>query len=401
MKVVQINTTVNSGSTGRIAEDIGKVLIDQGHQSYIAFGRANGKSASQLIQVGNQADIYMHGIKSLVLDKHGFGSANATRKLLTRLDDVRPDAIGLHNIHGYYLNVKLLFDWIRKRDIPTIWTLHDCWPFTGHCAHFDFVGCMKWKIHCEKCPLTNRYPKSLGLDNSWSNFEIKRGLFTGLNNLRIVTPSQWLKDHVASSFLNHYEVTVIPNGVDTERFTVLPSEGSRDNSSKVILGVASTWDRIKGLGDFIKLRSILSEKYKIVLIGLNQRQISSLPEGIMGLSRTNSIEELVKWYNRADVFVNPTYVDNFPTTNLEALACGTPVITYNAGGSPESIDEKTGRVVNKGDVNAIADAIESILGHGKGSYQSLCRRRALKNYEKQERYRDYLNLYNDLGSNAI
>jgi putative colanic acid biosynthesis glycosyltransferase len=396
MRLLQINTTVNTGSTGRIAEDIGKVMLGHGHESYIASGRFQKESLSELIKVGNHLDFYAHGVRSLLFDQQGQGSRAATSVLVETIGKVNPDLIGLHNLHGYYLNSEVLFKYLRRKATPIVWTLHDCWPFTGHCAHFDFVGCNKWQTHCEKCPLTSRYPKSLFIDNSRSNFDKKKELFTSLTNMTLVTPSQWLKRQVEKSFLGDYKVHVINNGIDLDVFKVLKDDGSNRAEKKVILGVASTWDRIKGLKDFIVLRSLLPASYDIVLIGLNKKQIESLPEGITGIERTESQEALVKWYNRADVFVNPTYVDNFPTTNLEALACGTPVVTYDAGGSPEAIDSNTGLVVAKGKIDLLKEAIEELTAKDKKYYRAVCRSRAEALFNKHDRFEDYLALYEQL-----
>lgn len=389
MKILQINTTVNIGSTGRIAEDIGKVMIEHGHESYIAFGRGNPNSKSQLIKIGNNWDVYSHGLKTIISDRHGFGSKAATKTLIERIEKIKPDVIGLHNLHGYYLNIETLFKYIKDKGFPIIWSLHDCWVFTGHCAHFDYVGCEKWKTHCHKCPLTSRYPSSYGLDNSKRNFLDKKRIFNGVNNLTIVTPSQWLANNVAQSFLSSYPVQVIHNGIDLEVFKSL----DEIKKEKLILGVASVWDRIKGLDQFIELRKVLSEDYKIVLIGLTDYQIKNLPKGIKGLSRTENMEELVQWYNRASFFVNPTLVDNFPTVNLEALACGTPVITYNTGGSPESIDVHTGRIVEKRDVMGLVKAIEEIEALDLNHVQKKCRERAENLFDKNKRFKDYLDLF--------
>lgn len=404
MKILQINTTVNSGSTGRIAEDIGKVLMENGHESYIAYGRGSGISQSYLIKVGNQTDIILHGIKTAVLDRHGFGSTTATKKLIDEIELIKPDAIGLHNIHGYYLNVEILFDYLYKVNIPVVWTLHDCWAFTGHCTYYDSIDCEKWKTLCHHCPKKKFYPTSYGLDQSKKNHLDKQRLFNQLNNLHLITPSRWLSNEVRQSRLDFQSSHVIHNGIDLEvfkpqdqKFVVKQINAIHFlGDKKIILGCASIWDKRKGLDDFIQLSYLFDENHKIVLIGLNQDQISKLPKGILGISRTESIEELAAWYSAADVFVNPTYQDNFPTTNLEALACGTPVITYNTGGSPEAIDEETGMVVEKGNLTGLKTAIELITAKGKTHYQSLCRVRAEKYFNKNERYLDYLHLYESL-----
>lgn len=397
MKILQINSIVNSGSTGRIAEEIGSQIIKEGHESYIAFGRGNRPSASKLIKIGSFKDVLLHGLYSLFFDKHGFGSIQSTRKLIKQIDEIKPDVIGLHNVHGYYINVELLFNYIKIKNIPIIWTFHDCWPFTGHCAYFDSISCEKWKTACTNCELKNKYPKSILIDNSSHNYFKKKNLFNQVNNVTIVTPSIWLKNIVKDSFLKH-SVVHIPNGVDLTVFKpVLDLNEIKDKynigSKKVVLGVASIWDKRKGLDDFIKLKFDSNSEVKIVLVGLSKLQIKNLPPNIIGIERTESISELAALYSLADVFVNPTYIDNFPTTNIESLACGTPVITYKTGGSPEAIDEFTGIIVEKGNLSSLENAINHVLILGKENYSKACRERAEKFYDKNDKYNDYFNLY--------
>ncbi len=391
MKVLQINTVANAGSTGKIAENIGKLLMSNGHESYIAYGRGNPESESKLIKIGTNLDNWEHGVQSYIFDRQGLGSSRATLRLIEQIDAIKPDVIGLHNLHGYYINVVHLFTYLKIKKTPVIWTFHDCWPFTGHCSHFDFIGCQKWQSHCGNCPLTNRYPKSYLLDRSHQNFIDKRAAFTGHPNLTIVTPSQWLANLVPNSFLREYPVKVLPNGVDINVFK--PSGQPSAQKEKIILGVASVWDRIKGLPSFLHLRELLPQTYKIVLLGLSKKQQKQMPTGIIGLGRTNGVQELVDWYNKALVFVNPTYVDNFPTTNLESLACGTPVITYRTGGSPESLDENTGVVVPKGDVSKMAEAIINLSLLNQKELSIACRSRALMFFDMNTCFKNYLELY--------
>jgi len=398
MRVLQINTTLNTTSTGRITEEIGQTLQIHGHESYVAYKRMGpAGSTSNLMKIGNDLDVYLHGLKTRILDRHGFGSAKATRKLIGDIKKTDPDIIGMHNLHGYYLNIEVLFNYLKEVQKPVVWTFHDCWPFTGHCAYFDMVDCKKWKTECNNCPLTHAYPASWYLDNSKKNFNKKKNLFQGLENLTIVTPSKWLKDLVKQSFLKDYPVKVINNGIDLERFKPVDSAEVKEKHSlkglKVILGVASVWDKRKGLEHFIELSKLLDEDLRIVLVGLNKNQIQSLPRKIIGVERTESIEELVALYSCADLFVNPTLVDNFPTTNLEALACGTPVITYKTGGSPEAVDERTGVVVEKGNIENLHSSLLRVLSNGKEHYKSDCRKRAVQKYDKNDRFKDYLNLY--------
>ena len=401
MKLLQINTTLNSGSTGRIAEDIGLASISFGYQSYIASSYTSRHSKSEVITIGSEFDRKLHGIKTRLLDRHGFGSTNATQSLITKIKEVKPDIIHLHNIHGYYLNIRILFNYLKEVQLPVVWTFHDCWPFTGHCSYFDAVNCNKWQTECNNCPNIKGYPASWGVDQSKRNFNDKNQIFNGLSSLQIVTPSHWLADHVSKSFLSGYTVKVIHNGINLNAFQPQLSNErilSKYNLSEnpVLLGVASIWDKRKGLDDFIKLSQCIDKNIQIVLVGLNKKQLSGLPEKIKGIERTESIEELAALYAAADMFINPTYVDNFPTTNIEALACGTPVITYNAGGSPEAIDDKTGLVVGKGNITALHQAINEVLHKGKSFYTVNCRQRAEALFNKDDRYKDYLNLYESM-----
>lgn len=341
MKIVQINTFPYK-ATGHIMMDIHKILTEQGYDSYVCWGRGRQANNDHEIVIADDIGVKFHGIYTRLLDKTGFASRRATKKLLRRLDEIKPDIIHLHNIHGYYLNIELLFNYIREHDINVVWTLHDCWSMTGHCAWFDMCGCEKWKTGCFNCEQLGTYPASKGFDNSKWNWNKKKALFTSLN-LTIVTPSQWLRDIVMNSYLKNYRCEVINNGIDLNIFK--PTENSEIkkvqkkydlDDRKIVLGVASEWTPRKGLLDFIKLSEMMQD-IQFVVVGLTERQIKEMPQNIKGIKRTENQRELVALYTIADVFFNPTYEDNFPTTNLEALACGTPVITYDTGGSPEEI----------------------------------------------------------------
>ncbi|MBU1564000.1 MAG: glycosyltransferase [Proteobacteria bacterium] len=397
MKVLQINTTINSASTGRIAEDIGNLLLLNNHESHIAFGRGNRPSSSKQIRIGNKWDITWHGVKSHLLDRHGFGSKIATQWLVAKIQEIGPDLIHLHNLHGYYLNVEELFNFLKTVNLPVVWTMHDCWPFTGHCSYFTYVDCYKWQTECFHCPNKHAYPQSWWLDNSKNNFYRKKLLFTGLKHMVLVAPSQWLGDHLSCSFLQSYPVKIIHNGINLDLFRPSVNNGAKlkygIDSRNMILGVASVWQKRKGLDDFIELNSLKNQDAAIVLVGLTPSQIKKLPKGIIGISRTENIKELAALYSVADVFVNPTWVDNFPTTNIEALACGTPVVTYNTGGSPEAIDARTGIVVERGNIQELWRAVETIFEHGKDHFKQECRQRAEQMFSSRDRYDDYYQLY--------
>ena len=361
MKVLFINAVCGTGSTGKICAELAEKYEKDGCEVKIAYGRhayVPEKYQKYAIRIGTDLDVKFHAIKTRLTDKHGLGSKKATREFLAWAEKFSPDLLWLHNIHGYYINYEMLFDWIKKHpEMEVKWTLHDCWAFTGHCSHFTFVKCYKWKSECEKCVQKDRYPSSF-MDNCKDNFLRKKRSFTGVKNMTIITPSKWLSDLVKESFLKEYPVEVVYNTINTEIFR--PTYGDFRTKyglvgKKIILGVASTWDDRKGLYDFYKLSDMLSEEYTVVLVGLSDKQLESLPKNITGIKRTNGQKELAEIYTAADIFVNPTYEDTYPTVNLEAQACGTTVITYRTGGSPESVPAEN--VVDVGDLNQLAKKI--------------------------------------------
>ena len=399
-KLLQINSVVNSGSTGRIAEEIAHTAIASGWESYIAFGRNERYSESNLIRIGNDLGIKMHGLQTRLFDRHGLGSVKSTKLFIQQVDKIKPDIIHLHNIHGYYINIEILFNYLSKVDVPVVWTLHDCWSITGHCTHFSYVGCEKWRTKCYSCPQKNEYPASLFIDRSEKNYILKNELFNSLSNLTLVPVSQWLSDILKDSFLQKYPSSVINNGINTSVFKPSGNNEFRERyglqNKFILLGVASIWSQRKGLEDFIELSKTLVADYQIILVGLTRKQKDQLPVEILGIERTESVEELAELYASSDVYINTTYEDTFPTTNLESLACGTPVITYNTGGSPESIDESTGIVVEQGNISKLVEAIRVIKDNGKQYYSDACVNRVNRLYKKEDRYKEYIDLYESL-----
>lgn len=395
----QVNITANWGSHGRIAEQIGELVMQEGWKSYIAYGRCANPSHSDLVRIGSMNDERLHAIESRILDNHGLASRRATKALIKQIESVNPDIIHLHNIHGYYLNYPILFQFLRSFHRPVVWTLHDCWPITGHCSHFMYSGCDKWKTGCYDCEEKGEYPKSFFLDRSERNYRLKKETFSSLPNLTLVPVSHWLESVLKESFLSLYPAKCIYNGIDTDQFRIIEHAknlvGMPDKL--IVLAVASKWTDRKGLNDIVKIRQELDDRFVIVIVGLSEVQKKEMPAGIVGITRTNSIETLAQYYSAADVFINPTYEDTFPTTNLEAMACGTPVITYNTGGSPEPIDQHTGRVVSRGDLNALLNAIREICtGIDKEEVSALCRNRVLRLFRREDRYQEYLQLYRSL-----
>lgn len=367
MKILMINSCCGVKSTGRICTDLADALTELGHEVKIAYGRENvpDKYKKYGVRIGSDFDVKLHALQARLFDNDGFGSKDVTKRFIEWVKIYDPDVIHLHNLHGYYINVEVLFDYLAKSNKKIIWTLHDCWAFTGHCTYFSYVKCSKWKHGCKNCPQKNEYPSSILIDRSHSNWEKKKKLFSSVKNLTIVTPSKWLANLVRKSFLSNSRIVVINNGIDTEIFK--PVDFSRIkkrlklSNKKILLGVAAVWNKRKGLEDFVKLNQVIDrEKYQIILVGLSKKQIESLPSEIIGITRTDSTEELAELYSMAYIFINPTYEDNFPTTNLEAQACGTPVITYKTGGSIESVP--LDNYVEPGNIRAVLEKLELEIG---------------------------------------
>ena len=396
MKVFQINSVCGTGSTGRIVCDIKEMLESEQNKCQIAYGRGFYDDPD-CIKIESDLVFKAHVFFSRITDRQGFYSTSATKRLVRSIEHFDPDIIHLHNLHGYYLDIRVLFEFLKQYNKPIVWTLHDCWAFTGHCAYFTYAKCDKWRTGCGQCPQKNAYPASYILDDSKKSFSEKKRLFTGVENLNIVTPSNWLADLTKESFLGKFPVHTINNGVDLSVFKPTESDFKEKHSlrgKKIILGIANIWEKRKGLDDFVALSQILPENYKIVLVGLTEKQIASLPKNILGITNTANINELVELYSAADVFVNPTKEDNFPTVNMEAIACGTPVVTYNTGGSGEMLDERCGKVVESGDIKALLNAITKMELNPED-----CRNKALE-FEKNKQYNLYMELYKNILNNG-
>ncbi|MEG2993402.1 MAG: glycosyltransferase [Bacilli bacterium] len=398
--ILQINILCGAGSTGRIAENIGKLIEENGMKSYICYGF--GKSdVPNSIKIGNQFSYYLHNVLSKLFCSQGLFSKFATFLFIQKLKKIEPDIIHLHNIHGNYLNYPLLFKYINKRNIPVVWTLHDTWVFTGKCVHFDFVKCDKWEKRCCHCPILSDYPKSYYFDRTTSNFDKKKRIFSSAKNITLVSPSNWLEKLVKRSFLKNKKIVVIPNGIDINIFRKT-KEHTMDASNFIILGIANEWTQSKGLKDFVELSRRLDSCFKIVLIGVSKNQKNELKEErITFVNRSNNYDILVEWYNNADVLVNPTYEDNFPTVNLEAMACGTPVISYNTGGSPESINHETGIVVEKGNINELITVLEKMKNKELIFNGDSCIKNIKDNYISYNKFQEYINLYKKILSDDI
>lgn len=328
---------------------------------------------------------------------NGYFSRLATKKFLKSVDEYKPDIINLNNLHNCYINLPMLFNYIKRYEIPVVWILHDCWSFTGHCPHFDMVACGKWRTGCHDCPQYREYPKSL-VDNSKTMYKLKKKWFTGVNNMTLVTPSQWMADLVKESFLAEYTVKVINNGIDLSVFKPTHNNFREKydlQNKKIILGVAFIWDKRKGLDVFVELANRLNpEKYQIVLVGTNDIVDRQLPDSIISIHRIHNQSELAEIYTAADIFVNPTREENYPTVNMEAIACGTPVLTFRTGGSPEILDDTCGYVVEKDDIDELENEVIRICKTKPYSVKS-CIERA-KHFDKNARFQEYIDLYKEL-----
>lgn len=398
-KLLLINSVINTGSTGRIAESIGEVANANGFKTYVAYGRKSNKSSLQTYKIGNSFFNFIHLVLSRFFDNQGLLSIIPTLRLISYIKKIKPDIINLHNIHGYYISHKLIFKYLNSTSIKIYWTFHDCWPITGHCIYFDYVQCDKWKTSCNNCPQTHTYPRSYFRDRSRKNFKEKKELFSKNKNLTIIGVSNWMCSLVDKSFLKNSNKITIHNGINLKVFTPLSKFeyqliNELDSKKFTILGVAYQWTSRKGLLDFIKLTERLNSDFQIILVGLSRKQIGNLPKNIIGIPKTENISELVQLYSYSDVFVNPTYEDNYPTTNLEAMACGTPVITYNTGGSIESVCNETGFIIDKGDINSLTSSIIKLRNDfKKNHFLKKCRLKAEKYFDEDISYKKYIETF--------
>ncbi len=395
MKVLQINSVCGIRSTGRICTDIAQVLTESGDECRILYGRETVPASAEKYahRIGTNLSTKIDGLKTRIFDNAGFHSKHATKEAIRWIAEYNPDIVHLHNIHGYYIHVELLFEYLKKANKPVVWTLHDCWAFTGHCTYFSEIDCQKWKSQCHHCPLSKNYPSSFCLDNSKNNYLKKQKLFTSLENLTLVTPSQWLAGLVRESFLGKYEVLAIPNGIDLQVFQPTQSNLRQKyglQGKKIVLGVATSWQDRKGLKDFIALSQILPSDFQIVLVGLSEEEAKAkgVPSNILCIAKTNSVAELSGIYTAADVFVNSSRQETMGLTTVEAMACGTPVVVSNYTAVPEVVTEEGGIVLDEISANSIYDGIVRVLGkeypHTIGNAQQ---------YEKKQQFGKYLALY--------
>lgn len=416
-KLLQINPVMRTNtSTGRIMKEIGELAMANGWESYVAYsGGRDGlmHTTSVPVPVGDRLSVAWHAVQTRLFDRHGLASIRATKEFIKRIDEISPDIVHIHNIHGYFLNYKILFDYLSHSDIQVVWTVHDCWLYTGHCYYYSKAGCTRWKTRCHHCPQKHKFPASWLLDRSARNWEDKKKAFTSMpkDRLTIVPVSDWIRREMSESFLKDFDYQTIQNGIDIDAFCPKP-QGDGEVRARygigdrhIILGVASIWSDEKGLGDFVRMAGKLNDDEIIVLVGIDRKMLDdrlaeegaqALGDKFITVKRTADTGQLAELYSAATAFVNPTWQDNYPTVNLEAISCGTPVVTYRTGGSVEAISEDTGIIVEQSDTEGIISAVRKIESLGRDYFRENCRSRAVANFRKEDRYAEYIELYDRL-----
>ena len=406
-KLLQINPVVRQDtSTGRIMRELGELALAAGWDSYIAYSGARDgvpTHSSKLLPTGNRLDLLFHFLATRLFDAHGLVSRRATKKLIQKIREVDPDIVHIHNVHGYFLNYPLLCRFLTEFNKPVIWTVHDCWLFTGHCYHYSAAGCDRWQTGCHHCPQKHAFPASYGLDRSRKNYRDKRVSFTNIPTLTLVPVSEWMRGELARSFLKETPCRVIHNGIDVDTFQPRPDPGlrARYGITKPVyfLAVASIWLPEKGISDLIRLSHKMREDEQLVLVGKMEPTLQKkLPLSIVTIDRTTDAQALASLYTEATALVNPTWQDNYPTVNLEAIACGTPVVTYQTGGSVESITPQTGLVVKKGQVDALAQALHNIRQTAPEIWRRACRAHAERHFDRTKCFNEYIQFYEDLAT---
>lgn len=397
MKILQINAVGQEKSTGRTCLELARYLNKtQEHSCYTAF--SVGTADEYGYQIGGKLQAKLHGLLSRLTGRQAHFSACETGKLLAYIKKLRPDVVHLRNLHANFIHFPMLMKFLAKEDIPTVITLHDCWFFTGKCCHYTVTGCYRWQTGCHACPRLHQDNVSWFADATAQLWQEKKRLFEAIPRLAVTGVSQWVVNEAKQSFLTcAKEITRIYNWVDLETFV------PRDNKEQVlqrfglagkcvILGVASSWSREKGLQDYLTLARELGDEYAVCLVGsIPERTV--LPSNVHHVPTTNSPRELSELYSAADVFVMLSAEETFGKVSAEALACGTPVVCYDSTANKELVGEGCGAVHPLGDMNALADSVRAICAEGKETYSEACRAFAEANFRKEDRISDYLDLY--------
>ncbi len=381
-KLLQIGIEVNSGSTGRIAEQIGLVAMKNGFESYITFARDYNPSQSDVIKIGSVFNIFFHVLRTRLFGDHLGGSKLATLSLIKKIKKLKPDIIHLHQLHGYYLHLPILFNFLKSLKTPVVWTIHDNWAFT-------------------EIPFGS-YPKSLFLDKSKQNFLRKKKIFTNMSNIRLVGVSKWIRDLAKNSFLNNFDISTIPNGIDISVFyprnnkSHILKKYNLNTQKKYLIASGTTWNFNKGILDYKKLSKLLPKNIILILVGIKNHKIFAGETNIKCISRTESQDELAELYSISEILLCLSYKESFGLTPIEAMACGTPAIVYDNTALPELVTKNTGDIVETGNISLVLSSIKKILNKGKEFYYQECINHVNNNYDKEITYNNYIKIYKEL-----
>lgn len=397
MVVVQINAAYEYGSTGRTVKEMHEHLIEKGVKSYVYYpDNFPGRRSDEVI--GTTLDYKVHAFLSRLTGLQAYFSFFSTKRLIKKLEKIKPNIVVIRNIHSNYINLPLLTKYLAAHDIATVIVLHDCWFYTGHCFHYTEVGCDKWQNECNNCPLIHKNNTSWFFDTSKWVFRHRKEMMDAIPHLAVVGVSEWITGEARKSpiFENAKVITRIYNWIDLNRFyprdTARITEKYKTEGAFVVLGVAMSWDYHKGMEVFIELAKALPD-IKIVMIG--QMPEIALPSNIIKVERTSSVEELAEHYSMADVLLNLSLQESFGKVAAEALACGTPLIVNNATANTE-LPGDCGYVIESNELSQITDAIKRIEKVGKLSYSKRCVERAKSLFEKDKNLKAYDILFNDL-----
>lgn len=410
MKLLQIDACLNTGSTGRISEDIARTAMQRGWECFHIHGAryVNPPSIMKHYQSGNVADEYFHFAEYLFFDNDGLASRYSTHKILKYICDVNPDVIQLHDIHDHWLNYRILFEYLNTLTIPIVWTQHDCWSFTGDCFHFSQIGCNQWVTRCTKrCPARSGNPFRRIINHTEKHYSLKKKLFLSTKNLTLVPVSNWLEGILRKSFFKEKRIVTIHNGIDLEVFKSKSSGCVRQKfgigENPYVIGVATAWSDRKGLNDYLNLVHLLNEGILLVLVGIEGKNAEvARNAGIITIPRTENVDELAALYSGAEVVLNLSYEETFGLTSVEGFGCGTPTIVYNCTASPELVGSSiVGVIVEKGDVNGVVDAIHELMSKDRKMLSQNCRLRAEELYDKNKCYNQYVDLYDSLVNNKV
>lgn len=400
MKVLMINTVCGQGSTGSICTDIANILENEGHECFIAYGQGT-TTYSKSYKIGTVLENHLHNLKSRLFGKQGYYTKEGTLKFINFVNSYKPDIIHLHNLHGNYLNLEILFEFLQTFKGKVFWTFHDCWPFTGKCAHYTSVGCNKWQSHCQKCPQIKEYPPSIFFDKSYEIFRDKKEKFLSVPNLKIITVSDWLKNQVEMSFFQNTRISRIYNWIDYQTFKIRNTDSicerfSLESEKFTFICISASWSKnTSKLQDLLTLANKLKDdKIQIIVVGKMMQGVD-LPTNIKLISYVDNKAILADLYNFADVYIHLSSEDTFGKVIAEALSCGTPAIVYDSTACPEIIDVKTGVVVKDRDVQAIADNILKIKNKKLVFKSSDCHDRARENFDIDKNIRKTIDWYKE------